>query len=709
MRAVLPLSSLSPLCLARVSVNHSCTMSQSSQSRRSSQALQHDSMLRHSLSNRYRNPDIFSDDYSLEQADSSTSGGVHRREPSLISVGSSLTAYSSHERDSTTGRFGNRDSTENPFGDAARVSFDGSNGIRRATHGTNCDSLTSSVNTTPSITQRSQSSSSRISLPPRALSPYRGTTGPSHPYAMYPQVGRSPSVTTTSSIRLPESSAPQHPYAMYPQNVVVEEGMDDRVIPIGFPGHLPTYPQIPPPSHRADDDIADIVGPDGHTEPLPPYSRFPIGLLSPSEERLNLSGNVIAEEDHSNDLMGPPTSGMSSRSLVANAGNARGTTSPSAPAPAGGAPPSAGGSSGTVVNEKVSRSGPRRTCFGLPIWTVVLIAMVMVICAVVGGVIGGVLGANTNKGKSAPQPGSTTTAAVVTVTATTPGMDAMPTPAAPTNMPNGQFAVSPVTHNMSRFCVSDPTFKYSWDCLSDTSMMVQVDGTGNHRTATFGNQSSSSSSGSSYTYGAQIPTFNPVTKRLRTVLDTNDLGLGPALFFYDVIDKLVIVHEQVFPAGGASQSSPAKKRDYGSDSPVATTLRPGDRPWYCWWNSTIMEFYMYLDTDLGGNGTSSAMSTWNGSQETASSADQMSASVYPRMVKMEEKRNYPGAKSPYCQQMQVGADGDVAPFPSSSTVNIEEAEPMPSPTMVSSDGADPMRIAKTDYGSNCYCVSLSQG
>ena len=693
---------------AHASVDLSRAMSQSSQSRRSSQALQNDLMLRHSISSgRYQNPDIFSDDYSLDQ---SGSGNPYaRRDPSLSSVNSSLTACSSQPgHDTTNNRLGVRDSVENPFGDAARVSFDETILQQQQQHQrssnpykTNRDSLASSVNTTPSVTQRSQSSSSRTSIPPRALSPYRGATGPSHPYGMYPQVGvtRTPSVTTTSSVRVPErpvpeSSAPQHPYGLYPQNVVVEEGIDNPFIPVGFPGHLQTYQQ----TTRTDDEIADIVGPDGHTEPLPPYSRFPDGIVPNSDESDN--ANIIIEEDHPNGYVGPPASGTSSRSLVDDT-NSRTRAVPS------------DGAAGTnnnqpIINEKANRRGARRVCCGLPVWTIVLIAAVMVICAVIGGVIGGVLGANgasgggSKKPKGAPQQGNNpTTAAVVTVTAT-PGLDATPVPATPTNLsspPNGQFEIAPTAHNLSRFCISDQDFKTSWACLEDTSILFNVGGSGNHRTATFGNQSVPNF----FTYGAQPPIFHSPTKNLKTMLDTNDVSFGPALFFYDIVDKLVIVHENAFVRDPSSSAKEAVSDTGASPESIANV---GDKPWFCWWNSTILEFFMYIDEEISPDSQDNSSATASASGTSSSNPDSMPQ--YPRRIKMEEKRNYPNAKTPYCQQMQVLGGGSVAPL-ASNTFEIKEIEPAPSSTMVSnSDSTDSSaRVATTNYGSQCFCESMS--
>lgn len=61
---------------------------------------------------------------------------------------------------------------------------------------------------------------------------------------------------------------------MYSQNVVEDEPPMPRMqtaIPVGFPGiNTGFHRQIGP-----DGEEQDIIGPDGHTEQLPPYTRYP--------------------------------------------------------------------------------------------------------------------------------------------------------------------------------------------------------------------------------------------------------------------------------------------------------------------------------------------------------------------------------------------------------------------------------------------------
>ena len=125
-------------------------------------------------------------------------------------------------------------------------------------------------------TSVSSASSSRFAR----TSSQRFGAGPSHPYNMYPQgtMARTPSVTTTSTTRPQRQSSsrqPQHPYAMYTQGV--GDDLDDdnataqNLVPVGFLGTGEHYQRRRGP----DGEEQGLLGDFGHTEQLPPYTRYP--------------------------------------------------------------------------------------------------------------------------------------------------------------------------------------------------------------------------------------------------------------------------------------------------------------------------------------------------------------------------------------------------------------------------------------------------
>lgn len=274
-------------------------------------------------------------------------------------------------------------------------------------------SASSMVESAPSVAQRSISTSSRFSMP-RAMSPYRGQTGSSHPYAMYPQgtaVGRSSSLSSTSTVRPVEQRAPvaapppQHPYAMYSQNTVPEEVPDepqpDPSIPLGFPVGGGAYHQNAS-RRQGPNELGDIVGPDGHTEQLPPYSRYPDALPPKQDGGDNLAVNSTVSRG-ADETPVSPASGLSSRTLMM----------PEEAGPGGGgqneSPDDDDGSCG--IKEKITRTGQRRVCCGIPIWMFLVCGAVLLFGAVIGGVVGGLLGTQQGAKHAAARESSSTSSA----------------------------------------------------------------------------------------------------------------------------------------------------------------------------------------------------------------------------------------------------------------------------------------------------------
>lgn len=663
---------------------------------------------------RVSNPNVFSDEYSLEPIDNNDQ---IERAPSPASVSSSTTLRSLHHPQKTVSQATTEN--ENPFGDDARVSFEEARRSSLPQKGmggfsTNRSSVASANNSSFGV-QRNQSVSSRFSIP-RAMSPYTGATGPSHPYAMYPQVGvsRSPSVGSTSTIRqhdrpLGESSGPQHPYAMYPQNVG-EEGIDDDVIPVGFPGHNPPYQ---PPPGRRDNDVGDIIGADGHAEPLPPYSRYPTGVVPkpPGAEAMS-DMNVPSETQqlHSISRDHPqPISETSTRALIPQSSG--GTTAVDHDvyddrerrAPVTGI---------MAFEEKLKEKGKKTACCGLPVWTIILVATVMLIGGSIGGAIGGVIGGKRAAEHDRQAAAQSSGPKIITVTAT-PQMDYSTMTSTPTNLktvPTGHFVVPAQLQNSSRMCVEDNKFRHAWGCMDNpTNFDVVVAGDRGHHSIIF----SSAGPTSTFTYGAQPPILPTPTQSLGFAIDTSDTGLGPALFFFAKFDKLVIVPESQFES-----SSSVSGRSFTGDVSFLDklhrmqTAQPGDKPWFCYWNQTMMEFFIYVNQTTADNSGTTATT---GTDMTASTASPQSSKRgdpvldYPRKIKIEERRDFAGAQAPYCQQMQVGSDGHLVGPIQNQVINIKEREPTPTTTYINtSGGSHQTYTAKAQYATPCYCLSTTE-
>ncbi|KAK2738025.1 hypothetical protein FQN57_007291 [Myotisia sp. PD_48] len=561
---------------------------------------------------------------------------------------------------------------------------------------TRAASPTASLAQSTASTHRSSlTSGSRFSLPPRALSPYTGQMGASHPYAMYSQgtnVARTASISSNSTIRPIErnfiaSAPPQHPYGLYSQTTVPEEAIDDvhlTAIPLGFRSHQEAYQPRPPPP--IPNEVGDIVGPDGHLEQLPPYSRYPDGLPPKMEyttANVAVDPNITSQLDRSPIS---PESRLSSHTLLAE-GNLGEGNLPSDPTVE-----ATGEQSKEGLRTRMTQKGKKKVCCGVPLWIFVVFGIMLVIACVIGGVIGGVLGAHQGEKVGGNHPDDDTynsteegrfaTTATVTVSTT---LDATPVAATPTSLPTvplGYFnlAANRLKEQISE-CIAEDEQTPAWQCreYGEFACYLEQDKKGVNRMSIESRELSGR-----FSYGDQNPFFKESEHVMSLMQDKNDMELGPAQFFYAAFDKLVIIPAPDFPHGDHVPEEELLRR-FSSTSLSKTYSEPGDRPWFCWWNSTLLEVFLYVNETVaayketpnpyGTFGPPIATSTASAAVEpaptptrdmrrrmppsttpTGLNPEATTYTPYPRVIKIREMRFSDVGERPYCEQMQVMDD-----------------------------------------------------
>ncbi len=172
-------------------------------------------------------------------------------------------------------------------------------------------------------------------------------------------------------------------------------------------------------------------------------------------------------------------------------------------------------------------------------------------------------------------------------------------------------------------------------------------------------------------------------------------------------------------------------------------LAIGDYPWYCFWNQTVGEFWIFLEKEWDGSSASTTTAaimsmvtatpsypptsdygyphnpeqslaatttmaasdpnaaptsapTWDGPKRRGF-PDVSSSPGFPKFVKMVEKRKPQSNIQPYCQQMEVKPNWQILPKPDIPTVCIEETEY--SPAQPSGDS----RSGVNELESMCIC------
>lgn len=152
---------------------------------------------------------------------------------------------------------------------------------------------------------------------------------------------------------------------MYPQNTVPEEDMADTHVAVGFPVLG---------SSSSGDEVGDIIGSDGHVEQLPPYSRYADNVIAKGDMATLEQQAVSPSQDSRSAPLVPPAAATSASDVELTAVGAGASTDE------------------VARKEGLVQKRLRRICCGLPVWTWIILMVVVCLAAVLGGVIGGVVG-----------------------------------------------------------------------------------------------------------------------------------------------------------------------------------------------------------------------------------------------------------------------------------------------------------------------------
>ena len=226
-----------------------------------------------------------------------------------------------------------------------------------------------------------------------------------------------------------------------------------------------------------------------------------------------------------------------------------------------------------------------------------------------------------------------------------------------------------------------------WKCASDTEMQFTV------RQRDVGDTLVSLVSyrdrNSKFPYGALPPDVIPESP-VRYMLDMDADDYGPALFFQNAYNKTVIVPVGALNATVARRSADeilaeAHRLSLRDDKP-----KPGEVAWFCYWEQTLFEGFIYLRRDVGnaGSPTTSAASasiTPNSGNQQGNyppaarrhrRGNKSTSEVYPKLVKIEERRT-PRSPQPYCKQKKILDDWSAVDVENSPIIKLQEKVFMP--------------------------------
>lgn len=484
---------------------------------------------------------------------------------------------------------------------------------------------------------------------------------------------------------------------MYPQNTTPDDDSSETHIGLGFPGLARPFEAG---LSSSGNEVGDIVGTDGHVEQLPPYSRYADNVIAKGDmATIDPQASIITEESATPSTLRGPEASRSDIELTAV-----GTSSTQ---------------DEVARKEGLTEKRQRRTCCGLPIWTVLIVGAIVVLAAVVGGVVGGVVG---------NQHGQQHAVAAAT---TTIWLDADPAQTGPSTpaCPTGHYAIPLNQTQQVDACVINRQLSSTWECQNQARLGINIfDNSGQPPLSVVFDDYSVMPQ--HFKYGPQPPDFNGSSFTMQPYRDKEDDALGVALFFSVLFDKLIIIPdghmappEHMYKRSvAASELIGRNTQNWDGDNDDDDYLNVGDKPWYCFWNSTISEFWVFLDqnmddanqTDNGTNTITSAASSATtshsssmsptsgqkyGTDATAANPSMTTPSTseptneaywtgpskvkrqasggapnFPKLAKMVEKRKPNDNVQPYCQQMQVLNNWQIMPIPGVPTICIDESD-----------------------------------
>ena len=205
--------------------------------------------------------------------------------------------------------------------------------------------------------------------------------------------------------------------------------------------------------------------------------------------------------------------------------------------------------------------------------------------------------------------------ATVTATVMPSPPDAIPLPSTPANLPalpTGTFTVS-LDNSVSNTnsCLTDSAQSRAWDCATGAELDMTMSLSSSNSPMI--SLSYVTPSDGKIRYGSQPPQLKRPAN-LVLMNDKADFSKGPAYVFQQQFDKVVIVHEEDIPGGIPTLKRSLVKRwlsDKGlehrggligrqNDDEWTSNLiaQPIDRPWFCYWNNTILEGFIYVTQNV---------------------------------------------------------------------------------------------------------------
>lgn len=172
--------------------------------------------------------------------------------------------------------------------------------------------------------------------------------------------------------------------------------------------------------------------------------------------------------------------------------------------------------------------------------------------------------------------------------------------AAPTvSPPSGTYALSlSEPTNVQSGCLTNGGLSQAWDCdlVGSPALAISV-GVPAAPRPTEGAFFFYASSDPGFQYGAQYKFMDTDFSTYQAVQESGEEDKGPAFYFGQTYDKIVLLPESAFPV----PSGAPRKRDFQMPpgwNRNRQVVNHGDKPWMCVWNDTLIEGWIYVEQNI---------------------------------------------------------------------------------------------------------------
>ena len=278
--------------------------------------------------------------------------------------------------------------------------------------------------------------------------------------------------------------------------------------------------------------------------------------------------------------------------------------------------------------------------------------------------------------------------------------DAVPLTSTPSSLPplpTGSFAVAldNLSPSSSNSCLPGTDNQgIAWDCATGANLSIDIAMVKNPPFPQITVSNLNDLIGP-ICFGAQPPELDG-SSPLSLMENRENSNKGPAFVFAQEYNKTVILREHELPDGYPSKRAKRSLLErwfFNSEELEHTSLLkrgsnqwtsaefagPADKPWYCFWNGTILEGFIFVTQNAGHSDSDDPVAAPSAAATSAASPSLFAGSyqtpgsrakrqtlptppAFSKMVKIIERRNVNNAVPPYCQQMQILNTGQPAPL-----------------------------------------------